>query len=370
MNIASLSLINFKNHREATLEFDPGVNVFSGHNGQGKTNLLDAIHYLSFCKSYFNPFDAQNILHGEEFFLIEGEFVADGDTAKLQCSVQRGKKKIFRKNKEEYERLAEHIGKYPSVVISPYDKDLISEGSEIRRRFVDSIISQYDRVYLDHLISYNKILRQRNALLKEFWDRRHFDPEALEIWDVQLVDHAEVIHRKRKEFVTKFTPIFESHYRDISGGAEEIGLTYRSQLAEGDFAEVLLAHRAKDQRSQFTNAGVHKDDLRFSIGGHPLKRYGSQGQQKTYLIALKLAQFDLVAEAVGKTPILLLDDIFDKIDDRRVRHLMTLVGDGRFGQIFITDTNADRVQAIFSEISKPVRMFHIHQGQVHEAQRQ
>ncbi len=370
MNIERLSLINFKNYREATLEFDERVNIFTGLNGQGKTNLLDAIHYLSFCKSYFNPLDTQNIRHGEEFFVIEGEFKNGGGSDKLYCGVKRGRKKVFRKNKEEYERLAEHIGKYPSVIISPYDKDLISEGSEIRRKFMDSIISQYDRVYLDNLISYNKALRQRNALLKRFWEQRNFDADGLDVWDLQLVDFARAIHRGRQEFIARFNPIFEGHYCAISGGEETVSMKYRSHLNEGDFSQTLIDNRDRDCRTQYTNVGAHKDDLRFKIEGHPLKKFGSQGQQKTFLIALKLAQFDLVKSATGKTPILLLDDIFDKIDDLRVRHLMKLVGDGRFGQIFITDTHRNRVAEIFAGISETARLFNIEKGEVHESERQ
>lgn len=370
MNIERLSLINFKNYREATLDLDPRVNIFTGLNGQGKTNLLDAIHYLSFCKSYFNPVDAQNIRHGEEFFVVEGEFKNAEGTDKLYCGVKRGRKKVFRKNREEYERLAEHIGRYPSVIISPYDKDLISEGSETRRKFMDSIIAQYDRVYLDDLIAYNKALRQRNALLKQFWERRSFDRDALSVWDSQLVDRAVAIHRERRRFIEKFNPIFEDHYRAISGGEESVSLSYRSHLNEGEFAQTLKESQDKDRRTQYTNVGTHKDDLRFKIEGHPLKKFGSQGQQKTFLIALKLAQFDLVKAATDKTPVLLLDDIFDKIDDRRVQHLMNLVSDGRFGQIFITDTHSHRVAEIFADISESARLFHIEKGEVHGSQRQ
>ncbi len=365
MTLDRLSVLNFKNYEEATIYPDPHVNIFTGLNGQGKTNLLDAIHYLSFCKSYFNPIDRQNILNGTEFFVVEGDFNRDGEKDKIYCGVKRGQKKVFRRNKTEYERLAEHIGQYPSVVISPYDKDLISEGSEVRRKFMDSIISQYNRAYLDDLIAYNKVLRQRNSLLKYFWENRTFDPDNLEVWNDQLINIAGRIHDVRAGFVSEFEPVFQEHYAAISGQAENVSIRYASHLNEGDFSEVLGASLDKDRRTQYTNVGVHKDDLKFGIHeDHPLKKFGSQGQQKTFLIALKLAQFDLVKKATGRIPILLLDDIFDKIDDVRVQHLMKLVSDHNFGQIFITDTHSERIERIFEEITESVKVFHIEKGAV------
>ncbi|MCA1751017.1 MAG: DNA replication/repair protein RecF [Cryomorphaceae bacterium] len=370
MVLADLSLINFKNYSEASLDFDSNVNIFTGLNGQGKTNLLDAIHYLSTCKSYFNPIDSQNIHHGEDFFVVEGVFQNGEGSDKIYCGVKRGQKKVFRKNKTDYERLAEHVGQFPAVVISPYDKDLISEGSEVRRRFTDSIISQYNRRYLDHLIDYNKILKQRNSLLKYFWENRTFDADNLEVWSMQLCDLAEKIFAERQQFIAEFTPVFLAHYNAISGGGEEVGVRYRSDLDGGDFAETLAQSLEKDRRTSYTNVGIHKDDLRLTIDGHPLKKFGSQGQQKTFLIALKLAQFDLVKQATGRMPVLLLDDIFDKIDDVRVQHLMHLVNDHNFGQIFITDTHAGRVREIFSGIARSVKVFDVKKGEVHEAQGQ
>lgn len=367
MILEQLSVLNFKNYREANIYPNAHVNIFTGLNGQGKTNLLDAIHYLSFCKSYFNPIDRQNILHGEDFFVVEGVFERNGDRDKIYCGVKRGHKKVFKRNKTEYERLAEHIGQFPAVVISPYDKDLISEGSEIRRRFMDSIISQYDRPYLDDLIAYNQVLRQRNSLLKYFWENRTFDSENLEVWTLRLIELAEKIHSVRMQFIEDFHPIFLEHYAAISGGAEDVRISYSSHLNDADFASRLEESLEKDRRTQYTNVGIHKDDLKFAINeGHPLKKFGSQGQQKTFLIALKLAQFDLVKEVTGRIPILLLDDIFDKIDDVRVRHLMKLVSDHNFGQIFITDTHAERIERIFEEITESVKVFHIEKGTVHE----
>ncbi len=370
MVLSELNLVNFKNYPEAGLEFDPNVNIFTGLNGQGKTNLLDAVHYLSACKSYFNPIDSQNIRHGEDFFVVEGIFENGEGRDKIYCGVKRGQKKVFRRNKADYERLAEHIGRYPAVVISPYDKDLISEGSDVRRRFTDSIISQYNRRYLDHLIDYNKVLRQRNSLLKYFWENRTFDADNLEVWSAQLRDLGAAVFAERQRFIESFIPVFQKHYSAVSGDAEMPGLEYSSDLARGDFAETLSASLEKDRRTSYTNTGVHKDDLKFSVGGHPLKKFGSQGQQKTFLIALKLAQFDLIKEATGRKPVLLLDDIFDKIDDVRVQHLMRLVNDRNFGQIFITDTHAGRVRDIFSDMADSVKVFDVDKGKVYEAKRQ
>jgi DNA replication and repair protein RecF len=367
MVLSELSLVNFKNYGDASLQFDPNVNIFTGLNGQGKTNLLDAVHYLSTCKSYFNPIDSQNIRHGEDFFVVEGLFVNGSGADKIYCGVKRGQKKVFRKNKEEYGRLSEHVGQFPSVVISPYDKDLISEGSEVRRRFMDSIVSQYRRPYLDALIDYNRILRQRNSLLRYFWENRCFDADNLEVWSLQLQQLAEIIFAERQRFVEEFSPVFMSHYEAISGGGEEVGMRYKSDLDAGNFGETLAQSLDKDRRTSYTNVGVHKDDLKLSIGGHPLKKFGSQGQQKTFLIALKLAQFDLVKRATGRMPVLLLDDIFDKIDDVRVQHLMHLVNDHNFGQIFITDTHAGRVHDIFSATAESVKVFDIKMGEVYAA---
>ncbi len=370
MQLTEISLLNFKNYPEAQLSFCPHVNIFTGLNGQGKTNLLDAVHYLSTCKSYFNPIDSQNILHGQEFFVVEGCFVNGHGHDRIYCGVKRGQKKVFRKNKEEYERLAEHIGQFPAVVISPYDKDLISEGSDMRRKFMDSIISQYNRPYLDALLDYNRVLAQRNSLLRYFWENRCFDGDNLEVWNIQLCELAQRIHTERSSFIADFSPIFEHHYAAISGGAEEVGIRYKSDLEAADFAEALAQSLEKDRRSQYTTVGTHKDDLKFHIGGHPLKKFGSQGQQKTFLIALKLAQFDLIKSATGKVPVLLLDDIFDKIDDVRVQHLMHLVNGGNFGQIFITDTHAMRIHDIFSSNAESVRVFEVNNGKVYAAQEQ
>lgn len=364
MLLRNLNLLNFKNYNEARLDFDSRVNCFIGDNGEGKTNILDAIHYLSFCKSYFNPIDIQNINHNEEFFVIEGEFEIGDKKDKIFCGLKKGQKKSFRRNKKEYGRLADHIGHYPAVMISPYDQDLISEGSEIRRKFIDSIISQYNRVYLDDLIQYNKVLQQRNRLLKYFFENRTFDADSLEVWDEQLSELAGRIHKVRQEFISGFLPVFDRFYERISGRKEIVSIEYRSHLNEGNFKELLNEYLKKDRRSSYSNVGVHKDDLVFTINGHPLKKFGSQGQQKSFLIALKLAQFELIKSIKDVVPVLLLDDIFDKIDDKRVKHLMELVSENSFGQIFITDTHSERVPDIFRQIKIEPRIFLVENGGV------
>ncbi len=362
MILRQLQLVNFKNYPGILLDFDPEVNILTGLNGQGKTNVLDAIYYLSFCKSYFNPIDTQNIRHGEDFFVIEGLFDQGENSDKVYCGVKRGQRKVFKLNKEVYERLSSHIGRFPAVIISPSDKDLITEGSEVRRRMIDSIIAQYDQPYIELLLQYNRVLQQRNSLLKYFWENRTFDPENLALWTDQLIDSGRRIFASRKDFLERFSPIFEGHYAAISGHAEVVKLDYHSQFSDGNLSDKFAKGLEKDRRTSYSNLGVHKDDLEFLIGGHPLKKYGSQGQQKTFLIALKLAQYDLIKASTGKTPLLLLDDIFDKIDDVRVAHLLQLVADHSFGQIFITDTHSERISAIFKAMPTTMRVFEIEEG--------
>jgi len=359
MYLKQISLVNFKNYSEASLSFDPGVNFFTGDNGEGKTNLLDAIHYLSLCKSYFNPIESQNIQHEQDFFMIQGTFDLDGNEENIYCGLKRNQKKVFKRNKKEYDRLADHIGLLPVVVISPTDTNLITEGSEERRKFIDSIIAQFDRTYLEDLIAYNRVVSQRNALLKLFFKTRRFDAASLEIWDAQMIPLARSIHEKRKAFISEFIPIFGKYYRFLSSEKEQVDIRYQSDLGEGDFWNTLKDCLEKDRMMQYSTAGIHKDDLVFTIGGYPVKRFASQGQQKSFLISLKLAQFDFIKEIKKEKPILLLDDIFDKLDDHRVRKLMELVSHHNFGQIFITDTHPERIQSIFKEISVPVKTFTI-----------
>lgn len=345
MYLKSLRLTNFKNYREARLSFTDKINCFVGANGAGKTNLLDAIHYLSFCKSYFNPIDSQNINHKDDFFAIHGTFLENGDvsTGKVSCVQKRNQRKQFMLNGKEYQRLADHIGLYPLVMISPYDRDLINDGSEVRRKYIDSVISQFDKIYLDNLINYNKALYQRNTLLKEFAERRYFDRNLIEIWDKQLINYGTEIHLKRTAFIKDFLPVFNQYFSIISGGREQVSISYDSQLHQQDFEQLLMGSIEKDRVMRYTTAGIHKDDLVFEIGSYPVKRFGSQGQQKSFVIAMKLAQFEYTRNVKNFKPILLFDDIFDKLDENRVTQLVQLVSQDSFGQVFISDTQYDRV---------------------------
>jgi DNA replication and repair protein RecF len=366
MFLKELSLIHFKSYAEARLEFGTAINIFSGNNGSGKTNLLDAIHYLSLCKSYFNPIDSQNIRHEAPFFVIQGLYSKEGKDENLYCGVKRAQKKVFKRNGKEYETLAEHIGAFPLVMISPADSELIEGGSESRRRFLDSVISQYDRRYLDQLIRYNRALSQRNSLLKRFSESGQFDKESLDVWNMQLIASGEPIYEERRKFTQEFLPIFQRYYQQISGSSEEVDLRYDSGLHALSFSDALEKALSRDRSVQHTTAGIHRDDLDFRMGDHPLKKTGSQGQQKSCLLALKLAQFEFLRRKRGEqgTPLLLLDDIHDKLDERRVKKLMELIGESRFGQVFITDTHPHRLSAVFRELQIPCRLFQVEKGVV------
>lgn len=361
-HLSQLTLVNFKNYTEVALSLSPQVNCFVGNNGEGKTNLLDAIYYLSFCKSFFNPIDSQNIRHDEAFLLVQGDFVKGEDTEKIHCGIKRGQKKQFRRNKKEYSRLADHIGLLPLVMVSPADINLVYEGSEIRRKFADGVISQFNKAYLDDLLNYNRVLTQRNALLKHFAQTRTFDSNSLELWDMQLDEYGTRIFQQRKAFLNDFIPLFREHYAILSGGKETPDLVYQSKLEETRLLDLLERARERDRMIQYTSVGVHKDDLAFRLGEHPIKKFGSQGQQKSFLIALKLAQYDYIKAQKGTTPLLLLDDIFDKLDALRVKALMNRVSDGTFGQVFITDTDKSRLHKLFADIDIDCRIFSIDQG--------
>lgn len=366
MYLKKLSVLNFKNYPEAELQFSSHINCLTGNNGEGKTNILDAIHYLSFCKSFFNPIDSQNILHDAPFFLIQGSYLVHDKEEEIYCGLKRNQKKQFKRNKKEYQRLADHIGLFPLVMISPADSELITEGSESRRRFIDSVIAQFDRDYLESLISYNKVLSHRNALLKQFGSGRRFDKESLEIWDMQLVEYGNKGFEKRKSFINSFIPIFQRYYELISGGREQVGVDYISNLNTATFTEVLEKSLDRDRVMEYTTVGIHKDDLGFTINGYPLKKYASQGQQKSFLIALKLAQFDFIKNIKKVTPILLLDDIYDKLDDLRVKQLMDLVRSDNFGQLFITDTHLTRLAELFKASGADFKVFKIVNGNAAE----
>ncbi|WP_207535464.1 DNA replication/repair protein RecF [Desertivirga arenae] len=364
MWLQKLSLLNFKNYQEAELSFSPTVNAFTGDNGAGKTNLLDAIHYLSLCKSYFNPIDSQQIRQGADFFMVQGVFGKNENEDVVACSLKKNQKKQFKRNKKDYQRLADHIGLFPLVMISPYDISIIIEGSEERRRFIDSVISQTDNQYLDELISYNKSLASRNMLLKKIAETGRYDPLLLEVYDEQLITSGNKIFNKRQAFMTEFLPVFNKHYQYLSEDAEHVELIYESQLLNNPFAALLKTSVERDRVLERTTCGIHKDDLSFSIHNLPMKKFGSQGQQKSFLIALKLAQYSFLHQRKGFKPLLLLDDIFDKLDDKRVKKLMTMVSHHDFGQIFITDTSTERIRTIFAGIGVEVNIFEVERGAV------
>ena len=364
MYLESLSIINFKNYAQSDLRFSPAVNCIHGDNGSGKTNLLDAVHYLALTKSYFNPIDSQVIKHEEKMMMLKAEFSIQNNAEVITAALRSGQKKKVMRNKKEYAKVSEHIGLIPVVMISPFDSYLILEGSEVRRKFMDAIISQEKKPYLNTLIQYNRALQQRNLLLKHFSKEQYFDADSLDVWDAKLIEYGEEIYKERKAFLDNFIPVFQHFYSRISNEGEEVDLLYRSSLDEGNYREQLKANVKEDVQRQYTMRGIHKDDLIFSIEGNPLKKFASQGQQKTFLLALKLAQFKQMQEVMGETPILLLDDIYDKLDEKRMKQLLSLVSEDGFGQLFITDTHKDRVADLFSQSGMEVRSFEIKDGGV------
>ncbi len=359
MYLQKLTLLNYKNIADAGFEFDAKINCFTGPNGVGKTNVLDAIYHLAYGRSYFNPMAVQNIKHGEEFFVVDGTFDKDGRTEQVVCSLKKGQKKILKRNGKIYDKFSEHIGSIPLVIISPSDADLITEGSETRRAFADSVISQQDGVYLQQLINYQKVLSQRNALLKYFALNQTFDRDTLYIYNEQLSVLASAIYEKRKEFLELFIPIFSRHHQAITGSADAVSLVYESQLHHKPLADLLEEQIARDRVLQYTSVGIHKDDLLFEIDGYPIKKFGSQGQQKSYLIALKLAQFEFIKKQSGVLPILLFDDIFDKLDENRVSRIVQMINDRAFGQIFISDTHSERTENIVKQTHQSYKMFNL-----------
>ena len=359
MHLRSIQLINYKNFESKSIDFDSNINCIVGNNGVGKTNVLDAIYHLSQTKSYFNPISIQNVRHGEEFFMLEGLFLNDNKEETIVCSYQKSKKKVIKRNGKSYERFSDHIGSIPLVIISPTDSDLIIEGSQMRRKFMDSVISQSDKQYLHNVIAYNKVLSQRNALLKYFAKNRTFDLKTLLIYNKQLIDYANQIHETRNDFVTRLKPIFLKHYKAISNAEEKVNLIYASHLNENSLDILLEQTLGRDKVLQYTSKGVHRDDLNFEIDDFPIKKFGSQGQQKSFLIALKLAQFDIIRDQIKSTPILLLDDIFDKLDDQRVSKLVKMVKNNHFGQIFISDTHFERTELVVKNTNQSYKMIQL-----------
>ncbi len=367
MYLQKLSLSGFKNYNKAQLQFSKKINCFVGDNGAGKTNILDALYYLSFCKSYFNSIDTLNIKHNNDFFAIYGTYHTQNDNVDTVSIVQkRGEKKQFRFNQKAYNRLADHIGKIPLVMVSPYDRDLINEGSDIRRKYVDGVISQFDKFYLNNLLEYNKALQQRNRLLKLFAENHYFDETSISVWDNTLTTRGTDIYEKRKKFLLEFNPLFEKYYRYLSGNKETVIINYESQLDEISFNSLLKKVRDKDKMLRYSTAGIHKDDLIFLIDKFPIKKFGSQGQQKSFVIAIKLAQFEFTRLKKGFKPILLFDDIFDKLDNKRVAKIVELVSAENFGQVFITDTQEERITKMFDNILIDHKIFQVSNGIVNE----
>ena len=359
MILKHLSLLNYKNFEQKSFDFGSKINCIVGDNGKGKTNVLDAIYHLSFCKSYFNPISAQNIRHQEDFFVINGTYNQDEKEDKIVVSFKHGQKKIVKRNNKAYDRLSDHIGLIPAVIISPADRDLITEGSETRRKFIDGVIVQSNKTYLEQLIHYQKIVAQRNALLKYFAKNNTYNPSSIEIYNDQMVQLGKTIHVTRNEFIKRFGPILTKHYAAISSGTESVELIYQSDLNDQDFETLLNNNLQKDRIAQFSTVGVHKDDLQFIIDGYPIKKFGSQGQQKSFLIALKLAQFDFIKSIKQITPLLLLDDIFDKLDEQRVGKIIQLVDDDFFGQIFISDTHHDRTEKAVKAVQQSYQFHYL-----------
>tara|TARA_B100000963_G_C22545902_1_gene634404 strand:+ start:37 stop:1140 length:1104 start_codon:yes stop_codon:yes gene_type:complete len=363
MHLTNLSLLNFKNCVQVSVEFSSRVNCFLGNNGQGKTNLLDAIHYLSYTKSFFNSIDSQNILFNQPFLTIESSCSLDDELIHLHCAVKRGDKKVFRKNKKAYKKLSNHIGLMPVVMITPYDINLVLGGSDIRRKFIDVLISQFNKSYLDELIGYNKLLLQRNKLLKKWASSNLYQPDLIEVINFQLAEKGNFIHTNRKQFLLDFIPEFNRIYQKISNTNENVQLVYESTLNDNEFLKLLENNIDRDRALTHTSHGVHKDDLVFKIHDQPLKKFGSQGQQKSFLIALKLAKFQFIKNQKGVAPILMLDDIFDKLDNDRVSYLLDLINSQNLGQTFITDTDLKKVPSILNSMKIDFQAFEIKNGQ-------
>lgn len=365
MILKKISILNYKNIQVADLTFSSKLNCLIGHNGEGKTNLLDAVYYLSFCRSAFNPIDSQVITHNRDFFVLDGLYLNDmGDEERIYCGMKRGTRKRFKRNQKEYKRLSQHIGLVPLIFVSPADTGLIDGGSDGRRRFLDMVISQLDHSYIELLSRYNKALIQRNALLKA---EQEPDGALMEILEQEMATQGEAIYAKRDAFVREFIPVFQTIYDHVSGCHETVSLQYISHAQRGPLLDVIQRDRHKDRAVGYSLHGVHRDDLEMMIGGYQLKREGSQGQNKTYVLALKLAQFDFLKRtASSTTPLLLLDDIFDKLDAGRVERIVNMVAGDAYGQIFITDTNRDHLDSILSRHSFDYKLFEVVHGEISE----
>ena len=359
MKLKNLRLLNFKNHLDSEWKFNNSINCFVGNNGAGKTNILDAIHYLSLTKSYFNSSDSSSINFNSDFFTIKGEFQKEEVFSDIICNVKDGFPKVIKKNNKKYNRFSEHLGSYPLVFISPTDTNLINEHSDTRRKYLDSGISQFSTIYLKNLISYNKTIKQRNTLLKHFYDTNTFDEFTLDTYNQMIISYGDVIYLERKKYLSKLIPVFQKYYKEISGGKEKVSIEYQSQLDEGDYLSQLDNSVHKDKASCRTSVGIHKDDILFTLENRSIKKHGSQGQQKSFLISLKLSQYEFMKKELNLSPLLLLDDIFDKLDDNRVESLISFVKKGKFNQVFITDTSKERSENILQKTQSDYTIFNI-----------
>lgn len=364
MHLKKVSLFNFRNHSSTELALVDGINCFVGDNGSGKTNILDAIHYLCLTKSSLNSIDAQSIKHSEDLFSIKGSMINQGDEHELLCALQQGQKKVLKVDKKEYEKLSHHIGRFPLVLIAPNDSDIIRLSSEVRRKFFDGILSQIDQKYLQHLIRYNHFLKQRNAVLKKLKIGQPIDKDLLEPYNIELIRLSKAVANKRTLFLQEFVPLFSSHYLNLSEDKEHVTIQYKSKVTNDNFEKIFKDSLSKDIALQRTNVGIHRDDFEFLIDEESLKKFGSQGQQKSFLIALKLGQFDVIKNEKGFKPLLLLDDIFDKLDDHRISKLIEMVASDHFGQLFITDARPERSTQLLANIDKKLSFFTIENGAV------
>ena len=364
MYLKNILLLGFKNYRQAEASFSTKFNCFTGNNGMGKTNMLDAIYYLSFCKSYYNPADNQNINKDSPFFVIQGNYRINNEDIEVYCGLKRNDKKQFKLNKKEYSRLSDHIGLLPLVMIAPEDAELIHGGSELRRKFIDGVISQYNKSYLEQLLKYNRALLQRNALLKVFYERGNLDIEALEIYNEQLCLAGDYIYAERKTFFDQFNTRFTATHQAIAQAKDDVRIVLNSSLEHQNMEQLLLQSIDKDRAAQYTTAGIHKDDLSFEIDTLAVKKFASQGQQKTFLIALKLAQYEFIQQIKNQQPILLLDDVYDKLDEERLTNLMQLISSNTYGQVFITDTHQERMSEVINATQREAAYFKIENGEI------
>ena len=363
MILKKLTILNYRNIATAELTFSPKINCFVGHNGEGKTNVLDAIYFLSLTKSTANSVDSMNVRHGEELMMVQGIYDLNGTEEEISIGLKLHQKKHVKRNKKEYKRMAEHIGLLPLIIASPNDSIIISGGSDERRRLMDIVISQYDPEYLTALSAYNKALQQRNALLKA---EEEPQPDILSLFEEMMAENGERIYQKRNAFIEEFTPVFQHFYELISKGNEKVALHYTSHCQRGPLLDIIQRDRAKDRIMGYSLHGIHKDDLEMTLDGYPIKREGSQGQNKTYMLALKLAQFDFLKRTGSKTtPLLLLDDIFDKLDTQRVEQIVDIVSSDAFGQIFITDTNREHLDKILERSQGNYKIFHVKDGNIY-----